>query len=68
LYHDDDENHLCQNIMIITIITHNKCDDESQSQQNPMIMLIPKLTQLLFQLNLYIRFNLIRNNDKQTFS
>jgi hypothetical protein len=38
LYHDDDEYHLCQNIMIITIIIHNKCDDESQSQQNSMIM------------------------------
>jgi hypothetical protein len=26
--------------MIITIIIHNKCDDESHSQQNPMRMLI----------------------------
>jgi hypothetical protein len=34
--------------MITTVIIHNRCDDESQSQQNPMIMLITKLTQLLF--------------------
>jgi hypothetical protein len=30
--------------MITTIIIHNKCDDESQYQQNPMIMPITKLT------------------------
>jgi hypothetical protein len=41
LYHDDDEYHSCQNIMIITIIIHIKRDDESLSQQNPMTM--PKI-------------------------
>jgi hypothetical protein len=40
LYHDDDEYQLCQNIMITTIIIHNKCDDESHSQQNLMIISI----------------------------
>jgi hypothetical protein len=43
LYHDDDENHMCQNIMIITITIHNKYDDGSFSQQNLMIISITLL-------------------------
>jgi hypothetical protein len=52
LYHDNDKNHFCQNMMITTVIIHNKYDDEAQSQQNPVTMLIIKLTQLLFKLRM----------------